>query len=78
MKFLSCADYLSPDLPVPGGSLPLDPLSACRPEPQPAEGCRRCAALADGRDRAKRMRDWSIVTDFNILLRAHPHPGEPG
>ncbi|RMI40959.1 hypothetical protein EBN88_11905 [Streptomyces triticirhizae] len=60
---------------MPEGPLPVDPISGERPEPEPVEGCAQCARLAEGRDRAKYLRDWSFVTDFNIMIRQHPDHG---
>ncbi|SOD64476.1 hypothetical protein SAMN06297387_11742 [Streptomyces zhaozhouensis] len=74
MIFQSHADYLAPHLGLPEGPLPTDPMGRrALPEPEPVEGCAECLRLSHGRDRAKYLRDWSYVTDFNIFLRQHPN-----
>ncbi|RSS98853.1 hypothetical protein EF910_37685 [Streptomyces sp. WAC07149] len=46
------------------------------PEPYPAAGCGVCAALATQRRDARLLGDYSTVSDCNVELRNHPHPGE--
>lgn len=47
------------------------------PVPVPAAGCGVCAALAVQRREARLGGDHSTVSDCNVELRNHPHPGEP-
>ncbi|MFI8100354.1 hypothetical protein [Streptomyces sp. NPDC086023] len=44
------------------------------PDPDPVPGCDVCAALAEQRVEAYRLRDLSGVTDANVEIRQHPHP----
>lgn len=46
------------------------------PDPAPAAGCGVCAALAVQRREARHRGDHSTVSDCNVELRNHPHPGE--
>ncbi|WP_326592884.1 hypothetical protein [Streptomyces brevispora] len=50
-----------------------DPLSL--PDPVPAVGCTVCAALDQQREAARRIGDLAAVSDSNIEIRRHPHPG---
>lgn len=43
-------------------------------EPKPVGGCDVCRALAQQRERARAVRNWSGVSDCNVELRRHPHP----
>ncbi|WP_234382662.1 MULTISPECIES: hypothetical protein [unclassified Streptomyces] len=44
-------------------------------EPLPVAGCGVCAALAAQRREARLRGDHSTVSDCNVELRNHPHPG---
>lgn len=50
-----------------------DPVTA--PDPEPAAGCDVCEALARQRAGAYAVGDRSRVTDCNVEIRRHPHPG---
>ncbi|MEU5716544.1 hypothetical protein AB0G71_12265 [Streptomyces sp. NPDC020403] len=50
-----------------------DPLSLT--DPAPAVGCTVCAALGQQRKAAHRIGDLAAVSDCNVELRRHPHPG---
>lgn len=43
--------------------------------PEPAPGCDVCEALAVQRVEAQGVGDYSKVTDCNVEIRQHPHPG---
>jgi len=43
------------------------------PEPAPESGCLECQALARGRSVARASGDLSLVTDYNVKIRSHPH-----
>ncbi|TLQ48348.1 hypothetical protein FEF34_20200 [Streptomyces marianii] len=48
-------------LPLPGA------------DPKPAAGCGVCAALERQRSEARRARNYSLATDYNVEIRNHPH-----
>ena len=53
---------------------PLNPILP-QPVPQPAPDCAACADLARQRAKASAEQDYSLVSDCNVKLRAHPrHP----
>ncbi|MGG7571888.1 hypothetical protein [Streptomyces sirii] len=51
----------------------MEPLT--EPDPQPVAGCDVCEALARQRAGAYAVGDRSAVTDRNVEIRRHPHPG---
>ncbi|MFD6416166.1 hypothetical protein [Streptomyces sp. NPDC060194] len=49
-------------------SLPLERAEA-------APGCETCASLVEQREIARARGDFSAVTDADVEIRHHPHPG---
>ncbi|RSS34460.1 hypothetical protein EF906_29565 [Streptomyces sp. WAC08241] len=50
---------------------PLELPAIVEPEPSPVTGCAGCAELAAVRNRARRVGDWTTVTDCNVFMRRH-------
>lgn len=46
-----------------------------RPDAEPHPGCDVCAALVKQRTEYRSERNASGVTDCNVEIRQHPHPG---
>lgn len=42
-------------------------------EPEPVEGCDICESLAKSREKARRVKDWSKVSDCNVEITRCPH-----